>query len=273
MPILTILLIGFHEMQKELSRSNMKRNWFTISSLVSRDFKLKYRRSVLGVLWSVLNPLLMMLVMTFVFSSIFRFSVENYPLYVVLGNVLFALMSDSTTTAMYSIIDSSSLIKKIRIEKLIFPIEKVLFQLVNFCISLIAVAIVMVVMHVAPKLSLLALPLLLLYVVLFSAGVGMALSAMAVFFRDVCHLWSVAITAWTYATPLFYPVEILPEWAAPIMQLNPMYHYVTYFRDIVLQGVVPGLSENLLCFGGALATFAIGLFIFRKTENKFILYV
>ena len=251
----------------------MKRNWFTISSLVSRDFKLKYRRSVLGVLWSVLNPLLMMLVMTFVFSSIFRFSVENYPLYVVLGNVLFALMSDSTTTAMYSIIDSSSLIKKIRIEKLIVPIEKVLFQLVNFCISLIAVAIVMVVMHVAPKLSLLALPLLLLYVVLFSAGVGMALSAMAVFFRDVCHLWSVAITAWTYATPLFYPVEILPEWAAPIMQFNPMYHYVTYFRDIVLQGVVPGLSENLLCFGGALATFAIGLFIFRKTEKKFILYV
>ena len=141
-------------MQKELSRSNMKRNWFTISSLVSRDFKLKYRRSVLGVLWSVLNPLLMMLVMTFVFSSIFRFSVENYPLYVVLGNVLFALMSDSTTTAMYSIIDSSSLIKKIRIEKLIFPIEKVLFQLVNFCISLIAVAIVMVFMQVAPKFSL-----------------------------------------------------------------------------------------------------------------------
>ena len=119
-------LLGFHEMQRELSRSNMKRNWFTISSLVSRDFKLKYRRSVLGVLWSVLNPLLMMLVMTFVFSSIFRFSVENYPLYVVLGNVLFALMSDSTTSAMNSILDSSSLIKKIRIEKLIFPIEKVL---------------------------------------------------------------------------------------------------------------------------------------------------
>lgn len=266
-------LLGFHEMQRELSRSNMKRNWFTISSLVSRDFKLKYRRSVLGVLWSVLNPLLMMLVMTFVFSSIFRFSVENYPLYVVLGNVLFALMSDSTTSAMNSILDSSSLIKKIRIEKLIFPIEKVLFQLVNFCISLIAVAIVMVVMHVAPKISLIALPLLLVYVVLFSAGIGMALSATAVFFRDVRHLWSVAITAWTYATPLFYPVEILPEWAAPIMQYNPMYHYVTYFRDIVLQGVVPGLGENFLCFGGALITFVVGFLIFRKTEKKFILYV
>ena len=104
MPVLTILLIGFHEMQKELSRSNMKRNWFTISSLVSRDFKLKYRRSVLGVLWSVLNPLLMMLVMTFVFSSIFRFSVENYPLYVVLGNVLFVRFYDNGHVFNYRLI-------------------------------------------------------------------------------------------------------------------------------------------------------------------------
>lgn len=260
-------------MRESLSRANMKRNWFTITSLVSRDFKLKYRRSVLGVLWSVLNPLLMMCVMVFVFSSIFRFSVENYPLYVVLGNVLFSFMSDSTNTAMYSIIDSSSLIKKIRIEKLIFPLEKVLFQLVNFCISLIAVAIVMVFEHVVPHVSLLALPLLLLYVLLFSAGIGMALSAMAVFFRDVCHLWSVFVTAWTYATPLFYPVEIIPEWAAPIMQWNPMYHYVTYFRDIALHGYMPGLQENLLCFFGALAVFIVGFAIFRKTEKKFILYV
>ena len=131
------------------SKQALNRNWFTISSLVSKDFKLKYRRSILGVAWSVLNPLLMMLVLTAVFSTIFRFSIENYPLYIILGNTLFALMSDSTSSAMYSIIDSSSLIKKVKIEKLIFPIEKVLFQLVNFCISLIAVAIVMAFFRVA----------------------------------------------------------------------------------------------------------------------------
>ena len=124
--------------------SNLRRNWFTITSLVSKDFKLKYRRSTLGVLWSVLNPLLMMCVLTAVFSTFFKFDIENYPLYLILGNILFALMADSTTTAMNSILDSSSLIKKIRINKAIFPVEKVLFQLVNFCISLIAVAIVMV---------------------------------------------------------------------------------------------------------------------------------
>lgn len=260
-------------MPKPFSSANARRNWFTITSLVSRDFKLKYRRSVLGVLWSVLNPLLMMIVLSVVFSTFFKFSIENYPLYVILGNVMFALMADSTSGAMNSIIESSSLIKKIRIEKLIFPVEKVIFQLVNFCISLIAVAAVMIFFQVMPHVSLAALPLLLLYVVLFSAGVGMALSALAVFFRDVCHLWGVIITAWTYATPLFYPVEILPDWAMPLMQYNPMYHYVSYFRDLILSGTVPGLQENLLCLGMALVAFAIGLLLFKKTEKKFILYV
>lgn len=260
-------------MPKLFSSANARRNWFTITSLVSRDFKLKYRRSALGVLWSVLNPLLMMIVLSIVFSTFFKFSIENYPLYVILGNVMFALMADSTSGAMNSIIESSSLIKKIRIEKLIFPLEKVLFQLVNFCISLIAVAAVMIFFQVMPHVSLAALPLLLLYVVLFSAGVGMALSALSVFFRDICHLWGVVITAWTYATPLFYPVEILPDWAMPFMQYNPMYHYVSYFRDLILSGAVPGLQENLLCLGMAVAAFVIGLLIFKKTEKKFILYV
>lgn len=254
-------------------KAALKRNWFTVSSLVSKDFKLKYRRSALGVVWSVLNPLLMMIVLSAVFSTFFRFAIPNYPLYIILGNTLFALMSESTTSAMWSILESSSLIKKVRIEKLIFPIEKVLFQLVNFCISLVAVAIVMIYFRVAPTVSLLALPLLLLFVVLFSAGLGMALSALAVFFRDVCHLWGVIITAWTYATPLFYPLEVLPEWMMPIMQINPMYHYVTYFRDLLLNGTVPSLIENLICAIMAIATFAIGLLIFKKTEKKFILYV
>ena len=256
-----------------LTKSSLKRNWFTIASLVSKDFKLKYRRSALGVVWSVLNPLLMMCVLTAVFSAFFKFDIENYPLYLILGNILFAFMADSTTSAMNSILDSSSLIKKIRINKAIFPVEKVLFQLVNFCISLIAVAIVMIYFQIPPTVNILALPLLLLFVSLFSLGIGMALSALAVFFRDVCHLWGVVITAWTYATPLFYPMSILPEWMLPVMEANPMYHFVTYFRDIVLWNTMPSLEENLLCFGIALFSFLIGLIIFRKTQSKFILYV
>lgn len=256
------------------AQSKLQRNWFILTSLVSKDFKLKYRRSILGVLWSVLNPLLMMCVLTAVFSMIFRFgSIDNYPLYLILGNTLFALMSDSTTGAMDSIVESSSLIKKIKIDKIIFPIEKVLFNLVNFAVSLIAVAIVMIFFHIIPTINLLLLPILLIYMLLFCSGLGFILSALAVFFRDVQHLWSVLVTAWTYATPLFYPVEILPDWMFALEQFNPMYHYVNYFREIALWGTTPSLEANGICLLFAVTTFIIGLIVFKKTEKKFILYV
>lgn len=259
---------------KVTAQTELQRNWFTISSLVSKDFKLKYRRSVLGVAWSVLNPLLMMCVLAAVFTNVLKFGdVANFPMYLILGNVLFALMSDSTSTAMTSILESAPLIKKIKISKMIFPIEKVLFQLVNFAISLIAVVIVMVFFRIAPTVNLLALPLLLVYMLLFCSGLGMLLSALAVFFRDICHFWSVIITAWTYATPLFYPVSLLPDWMQAAEAFNPMYHYVSYFRDIAMYNTLPGVQENLVCLGIAAITFAVGFLVFHKTEKKFILYV
>lgn len=259
--------------ESAITKSTLKRNSFILSSLVSKDFKLKYRRSLLGVVWSVLNPLLMMIVLSAVFSQFFRWSIPNYPLYLILGTILFNMMANSTTSAMNSIIESAPLIKKIRIEKIIFPLEKVLFELLNFAISLVAVVIVMVFFQVVPTVNILFLPLLLVYMVLFCAGVGMAVSALTVFFRDVAHLWSVVITAWTYLTPIFYPIDILPDWMLTVMQFNPMYHYVTYFRDIAMSGVNPGLTANLICFAMAAITFIVGLLIFRKTERKFILYV
>lgn len=254
-------------------KTNLQRDWFTIKTLVSKDFKLKYRRSVLGVLWSVLNPLLMMCVLTAVFSAFFKFEIEHYPFYLILGNTLFALMADSTNTSMTSIIDSAPLIKKIRIDKIIFPIEKSLFQLVNFAISLIAVGIVMVFLQIQPTFNLLLAPLLLLFVLMFSMGLGLLLSALAVFFRDIIHIWSVVITAWTYATPLFYPASILPEWMMTLEAYNPMYHYVQYFRDIALWGNTPGITENLICFGMAAITLLVGIVVFRTLQKKFILYV
>ena len=254
-------------------KAQFKKDWFILRSLVLKDFKLKYRRSALGVLWSVLNPLLMMIVLTAVFSTVFRFQIENFALYLILGQTLFGLMSDATSGAMSSIIDSSSLIKKIRINKILFPLEKVAFALVNFVISLIAVVAVMFFFQVVPTLNLLFLPLLLLYVFAFSLGLGLLIAALSVFFRDVMHLWSVVLTAWTYATPLFYPIEILPDFLAPLMQFNPMYHYVTYFREIALWGTTPSLEQNLICIGFAAAALILGYVVFRAKEKKFILYV
>lgn len=256
-----------------IETNQVKRNLFILKTLVTKDFKLKYRRSVLGVLWSVLNPLLMMIVMSAVFSYMFRFNIENFPLYLILGQILFSVMTDSTNAAMTSIIDASGLIKKIRVEKMLFPIEKACFALVNFCFSAIAAVMVMLFFRVAPTLNVLLLPYLLICVFLFSIGLGLILSSLAVFFRDTIHLWSVIITAWSYATPLFYPLDLLPNSLQVAMQFNPMYQYITYFRDIMMYGITPTIEQNLICLVMALITFAIGMLVFRRTEHKFILYV
>ena len=253
-----------------------KRDRFIVTQLVSKDFKLKYRRSVLGVAWSVLNPLLMMLVMAAVFTRMMRFSsdsIPSYPLYIILGNITFQLMSDSTSQGMTSIIGASSLLKKVRIDRWVFPVEKVLFAMVNFAFSLVAVLIVMIFVHVLPTWTALMLPIFLVYLGLFCVGVSMILSTAAVFFRDVIHLWSVVLTAWTYATPLFYPEEILPEIMLKLEVFNPMYHYVAYIRELLLYQRMPSLKLNLICFGIGVVALAIGVFVFRRHERKFILFI
>lgn len=254
--------------------SELRHNLFVLQSLVTRDFKLKYRRSVLGVLWSILNPLLMMVVMAAVFSYMFRFQIENFPLYLILGSILFEFMSRATTDSVTSIVDAQALIKKIRIEKMLFPLEKSTFELVNFAISLIAVVIVMAYFQVMPSIyALWGLPFLIVCVTMFSAGLSLLLSALAVFFRDIMHLWSVVITAWTYATPIFYPYDMLAGWMQQVMQFNPMFHYVQFFRDIMMWNINPGLLECLICLGMAAVTFLVGFIVFRKTQSKFILHI
>lgn len=258
---------------EQIIRDERKKNLHILTAMVKRDFKRKYRRSVLGVVWSVLNPLLMMVVLTAVFSFMFRFSIEHYPLYIILGQILFSLVSNSTDQAMRSIVDSSSMIKKIRIEKMVFPIEKVIFELVNFGFSCIAVIAVMAYLQVMPTWHLVFLPLVVLYTVIFSIGISLILAAMGVFFRDMFHIWGVFTTAWMYASPIIYPMDMLSGWMVDVMQFNPMYHYVQYFRDIVMWGTAPGLLENGICLGMAVITFWVGFLVFRKTERKFILYV
>ncbi len=265
---------AYEIVRKQRPRNELRQNAFVLRSLVTRDFKLKYRRSVLGILWSLLNPLLMMVVMAAVFSYMFKFDIEHFPLYLILGSIMFELMRKGTSDAMESIIQNQALIKKIRIEKLIFPVEKAAFELLNFALSLIAAIIVMIYFQVVPSIhALWGLPFIIVCVTAFTAGLGLLISALSVFFRDVIHLWSVILTAWNYATPIFYPFELLAPWMQTVMQFNPMYHYITFFRNIMMWNTMPGALDCLICFGMAAITFAVGLLVFRKTENKFILYI
>ena len=270
--------------QSKLShaRTDTQKDLFILRELVTKDFKIKYRRSVLGVAWSVLNPLLMMIVMAVVFSTIFAqgrngsVTPELYPLYLIIGNVTFALMSESTSTALSSIIDASSLLKKVKVHRFVFPIQKVLFALVNYGFSLIAVALVMLWFRVIPTWHLIWLPLGLLLLMVFCAGLGLLLSALTVFFRDVRHLWSVVITAWTYFTPIFWTddyIKAMPHLLQLLMYANPMYNYINFMRQILLWQTNPEPVTVALCAGWAVLMIVIGYAVFHKTEHKFILYI
>ena len=264
------------------AKNDFQKDKFILEQLVTKDFKLKYRRSVLGIAWSVLNPLLMMVVMAIVFSTIFAqgrngsITPDMYPLYLIVGNVTFSVMSDSTTQAMSSILGASSLLKKVKVHRWVFPVQKVLFSLVNFALSLVAVALVMIWFRVVPSWHLILLPVCLFFLMLFCMGLGLMLSALSVFFRDVMHLWSVVITAWTYFTPIFLDHGFYCADAAyssrDYVRQSHVY-YLTFMRDIFLFQQSPTPLVFGLCVAWALISLAIGYTIFHKTEHKFILYI
>jgi len=244
-----------------------------LHELVLRDVKIKYRRSFLGYLWSLLNPLMMMTIMTVVFSYMFRFDIPNYPLYLICGQTLWTFFSESTSASMYSVIVNGPLIRKVYIPKYIFPFSRVCSSFVTMSFSLVAILIVMVFTGCPLSFTLLLTPVPLALLLTFCIGLGMALSLLAVYFRDITHLYTVLTTAWMYMTPIFYPVDALPEKVAFLIRLNPLYHYITFFRELVLYGNVPGIGMWLSCLGFSAAAFAAGMVIFRKLQNNFILYV
>lgn len=241
--------------------------------LVIRDIKVRYRRSVLGMFWTVLNPLMMMGVMTIVFSQLFQSNIENFAMYYLSGYVLYSFVNDSTTAALFSVVYNATLMKKIYIPKYMFPISKVASSLVNLMFSFVAMFIVMIFTRTSVQVTILLLPVIVLYVVLFSTGLGLILSTIYVFFRDCGHLYGVIMLVWLYLTPLFYPEEILPATLRKFLVFNPLYHFVNYFRDILLRGVCPDVKQNMICLGMAVISLVLGLWIFYKKQDKFILYV
>lgn len=240
--------------------------------LVLRDLKTKYRRSILGYIWSVLNPLLMMLVITIVFSSLFKFDIPNFPIYLLIGQLMFNFFSEATTAAMNSIIGNDSLLKKVYIPKYIFPVARSISAFVNLLFSLIAIVIVLIITKTPVYITALLFPLALLYLLLFSIGIGLILSVAATYFRDVIHLYGILLTAWLYLTPIFYPIKILPHTVKTIVLYNPLFHFIEFFRSIILYGEVPNLSSNLICFSYGIISLTAGVIIFFKNQNNLILY-
>lgn len=250
-----------------------KKYRYMVSNLIKKDITTKYRRSVLGILWSVLNPLLMMLVTTAVFQYLFRSDIENFPIYYLTGSLLFNFVAEATTSSMTSVLGSATLIKKVYIPKYLFPLQKCLFSFVNMLFSLVALVIMYIVLKIVPPWTIILAPIPMLYALLFSFGIGLILSSLIIFFRDIGHLYSVWITVWMYLTPIIYPIEALPSSVSRIVKINPLYHIIKYFRNVTLYGIIPTFRDNIICLSCGMVVLIIGLIIFKKTQDKFILYI
>ena len=246
---------------------------YLLEDLVAKDFKLKYRRSILGLLWSILNPLLMMLVITAVFSNMFKSDIEYFPVYYLCGYLIFNFVIEATNGALTSIVQSGYLIKKVYIPKYIFPLEKSSFALVNVLFSFVAVVIVILITGMPIKTTIFLIPIPIFLAFIFSTGLGLILASMNTFFRDMGHLYSVWTTAWMYLTPMFYPISIIPDNIKTVIYYNPLYYYVTYLRMLVIDGEIPGMEINVICICFSFLFLLIGLLIFKKNQDKFILYI
>lgn len=247
---------------------------YLIKQLVEKDIKLKYRRSFLGYVWSVLNPMMIMVVMYLVFSQMFRFEVDNFSAYLIIGQTLFTFMTEATNQSIFSIIGNGPLLKKVYVPKYIFTLSKVTSSLVNLLFSMGAMLIVFVVTKVQFSWYMLFIPVVLIELYIFSLGLSMFLAQLAVFFRDIQYIYNVLTTAWMYLTPLFYPIQQLPEALQTVIVIcNPMYHYIDQFRTIVLERTMPEIGSIIYGFVLAFAFLAIGIKSFLHSQDKFILYI
>ena len=251
----------------------MKKYSFLIRQLVSRDFKTKYKRSVLGVFWSFLNPLLTMIVQYTIFSTLFKSDIPQYGVYLITGVVLFNFFTEATGMALGSIIGNAGLIKKVYMPKYIYPLTRIMSSAINLLISLIPLMMVVLFSGLIPTKSYLLLPFVLVCLTLFSLGVGLLLAASMVLFRDTQFLWGVLSLIWMYATPIFYPASILPDNLVWVLKINPLYYFVTFARTCVMSGISPEPVVYARCFMMAMGALLVGALVFCKTQDRFVLYL
>lgn len=261
---------------------NFKKYSFLMSQMIMRDFKVKYKRSVLGVLWSLLYPILMMSIMAIVFSQFFKARMENvnYLVYLMTGLVMFNYFSEASNTAMSSVVSNFSLINKVYIPKYIFPLSKCLFVGINFLLTLIPLLLIVLLSYVGLggyvchiNIYYLILPYIFICLFLFTVGISFIISTISVFLRDMFYIYGILLTIWQYFTPIFYSIDILPIKLQTLFKLNPLYLFISSARDIIVYGNMPSLLNLLLCGLVSIFFALIGIIIFRNKQDKFIYYV
>jgi ABC-type polysaccharide/polyol phosphate export permease len=244
-----------------------------LGELIRRDLKVRYKRSLLGYLWTMLNPLLMMLATTLVFSHVFRFSIDNYPIYVLSGYILWMFFAQGTLAATTVLLSSSALARNIYLPPALFPLAAVNAAAVHLLLSLLPLFLLVTLTGGRLDGALLSLPVGLGLAFLFTYGLALILAAASVFFHDIIHIYQVLLTVWMYITPIFFPIEIVPEEWSSILHLNPLLYLVRIFRDPIYAGTWPDPSGVGIAAACAFGTVMLGWWYFQRSRDAFSSYL
>ena len=245
---------------------------FLFSELVKRDFKKKYKRTYLGMVWSLLSPMLTLLVMSIIFTQFFGRGTPHYTIYLFCGNMVFSFFSDSTNGGMGSLLANSAIFTKINVPKYLFLFSRNISSLINFGLTLIVFFVFCLFDGITFTWAFFLLIIPIIFLVIFNIGIGLILSALFVFFRDVQYLWSVFTLLIMYMSAIFYDIASFGD-AQKFFYLNPLFVYIKYFRTIVIDNSIPSLAMHALVVLYAVLAFGIGALIYKKCNHKFLYYV
>lgn len=252
---------------------NFNKYRFLLNQLVKRDIKIKYRRSVLGIFWSFLEPLASMVVLTIVFSTLFYRNIENFPIYYLCGMLAYQFFASGTNSAMRSMVSTAYILKTIYIPKYLYSLSVILSNFVTFLLSLIVLFGVMAVTNVNFTIYIIFASLPIFALLLLTVGVGLIMATLNVFFRDMQYLYGIFLMMLMYLTPIFYPAEIVPASFRFIQDYNPLFAIINCFRSSFLYGTLYNMQDLLFAMGSGIVALVIGIIIFYKFQDKFILYV
>lgn len=252
---------------------NLKKHQFLFEELVKRDFKKKYKGTVLGMAWSVISPLLTLLVMKLVFTQFFGRTMHHYIIYLFCGNLVFSYFNESTSQGMTCLLGNAGIFTKVNIPKYLFLLSKNAQTLINFGLSLVVFFIFCIFDHITFtwKFVFLLYPICLL--VLFNIGIGLILSALYVFFRDIQYLWSVFTLLLMYCSAIFYSIDSFEPMIQNVFLLNPVYLFIRYFRKIVIEATIPSPQFHLLLLADVLIALGVGAWMYKKYNTRFLYYV
>jgi len=251
----------------------LKQHQFLFEELVKRDFKKKYKRTVLGMAWSVLSPLLTLLVMKLVFTQFFGRNMEHYTTYLFCGNLVFSYFNESTVQGMMSLIGNAGIFTKVNVPKYLFLFSKNVQTLINFALTLVVFVLFCILDGITFTWRWVMLIIPIMGLLLFNIGVGLILSALYVFFKDIQYLWSVATRLLMYMSAIFYTIDSYPQMVRNMFLLNPVYLFIRYFRKIVIETTIPTVWFHLLMAADVLIVLGVGCWMYKKYNHRFLYYV